>query len=120
VTPAVPALRTTVERFEASVLVCVQGELDLATAPALERALLDAAADAPVDLVVDLSGVRFVDATGLGALLRAAEAAQAARGSLRLTAPSRMLRLMLRLLDLEDRLPVVGQEDGSADARRRR
>jgi anti-sigma B factor antagonist len=120
VTPGVPALRTTVERSEAAVLVCVQGELDLATAPALERALLDAAADGPVELAVDVSGVGFVDATGLGALLRAAEAVQAAGGSLRLTSPSRMLRLMLRLLELEDSLPVVGQEVGSADARRRR
>ena len=103
-----PALRTTVERSEHSVMVCVHGELDLATAPALQRALLDAAADGPVDLVVDVSGVGFVDATGLGALLRAAEAVQAGGGVLRLTSPSRMLRLMLRLLDLEASLPVAG------------
>ncbi len=106
-TPGVPALRTTVERSGRSVLVCVHGELDLATASRLRQALLGAAGDGPADLVVDLSGVTFVDATGLGALLRAAEAVRVAGGELRLASPSRMLRVMLRLLELEAVLPIA-------------
>ena len=103
-----PALRTTVEQSGSSVVVCVHGELDLATAPALRQALLDAATGTPVDVVVDLAGVPFVDATSLGALLTAAEAVRTAGGELRLASPSRMLRLMLRLLDLEAALPLAG------------
>jgi len=119
VTPARPALRTTVERSGRSTVVCVHGELDLATAPALRQALLDAATRSPasgrpVDLVVDLAGVPFVDATGLGALLSAAESVRGGGGDLRLTSPSRMLRLMLRLLDLEADLPIAGAREQAA------
>ncbi len=113
-TSAPPALRTTVERSDRTVLVRVHGELDLATAPDLRQVLLDAAAGGPVDLVVDLAGVPFVDATGLGALLSAAESVRAGGGDLRLASPSRMLRLMLRLLDLEARLPLAGAREQSA------
>ena len=106
--PDGPALHTTAERSGRCVVVHASGELDIATARATEQALLDAAGGEPVDLVVDLAGVTFVDATGLGALLHAAEAVDAAGGRLRLASPSRMLRVMLRLLELEARLPVVG------------
>lgn len=106
-TPGVPALRTSVERSGRRVLVCASGELDLATAPTVRRALVDAGTPGPADVVLDLSGVTFVDATGLAALLQAAEALRAAGGDLHLASPSRMLRRMLTLLELEQRLPLV-------------
>lgn len=105
-TPA-PALRTTVDRAGRSVVVRASGELDLATAPALRRAVVDAGSPGPVHLVVDLSDVTFVDAAGLSALLHCADVVRAGGGGLRLSSPSRMLRRMLRLLDLEDRLPIA-------------
>ena len=94
-------------------MLCAHGELDLATAPALRRALASATGGPavgaePVHLVVDLSGVTFVDATGLAALLQAAETVRASGGELHLASPPRMLRRMLGLLDLEGRLPVAG------------
>jgi anti-sigma B factor antagonist len=108
VSPGVPALRTTVQRSGRSVVLCAHGELDLATAPELRRALASATAGEAVDLVVDLSGVTFVDASGLAALLEAAQGLRSSGGELRLTSPSRMLRRMLAVLDLEGRLPVAG------------
>lgn len=51
-------------------LLLVHGELDLATAPGLERALQDALAGDPGrDLIVDLDGVTFMDCAGLRPLL---------------------------------------------------
>jgi anti-sigma B factor antagonist len=87
------------------VVVRAYGELDVATAPAAQQALLDGRSGGPVDVVVDLAGVTFVDATGLAALLHAAEAVRCGRRRLRLASPSRMLRVMLRLLDLEAACP---------------
>jgi anti-anti-sigma factor len=47
------------------------GELDMATARRLEAAVAAALARKEVELVVDLGEVRFMDSTGLRALLRA-------------------------------------------------
>jgi anti-sigma B factor antagonist len=52
--------------------VCVvspDGEIDLATAPALKAALLESLHEGYRDVIVDLSGVSHMDSTGLGVLV---------------------------------------------------
>ena len=49
-------------------VVCVMGEVDLATVPALEQMLLGAGEDPSCALIVDLTGCTFLDSTGLRAL----------------------------------------------------
>ena len=51
--------------------VAVRGDVDLATAPALEDALADAIRESAGALVVDLSEVGFLDSSGLQVLMRA-------------------------------------------------
>ena len=65
-------IQVTEENFEPRGLVLtVSGELDIATAPTL-RAHLDAAADAGRHrLVIDLSGVAFLDSVAVATILRA-------------------------------------------------
>ena len=65
------------------VLISLQGELDLASAPDLERELHEAEAAGPRRVTIDLSGLGFMDSTGLQALLRARE--RATGGSYELT-----------------------------------
>ena len=67
----------------------VFGELDLSTAPELDRAL--SAEDA--DIVIDLRGVEFIDSSGIHALLDA----RRARPRLRVENPTPATR---RVLDL--------------------
>jgi anti-sigma B factor antagonist len=50
-------------------LVSVSGEVDLTTAPALERTLRDAAEDQTGEVIVDLTCCSFLDSRGLTALL---------------------------------------------------
>ena len=52
-------------------VVTVRGELDIATAPDLEKALVEAGQD-DAPLFVDLTAVTFLDSTGLKVLVRAA------------------------------------------------
>ena len=101
-----PPLCTTVRTSSDGTTVCAYGEVDLATADQLARTLVDVAATRPGRVVVDLSGVGFLDARGLAALLRGRRALAASGGELVLASPSRMVRRMLHLLDLEHVLPV--------------
>lgn len=66
-----------IEKTEESgaVVLVLSGELDLASAPMLERELREAEAASPGRLVIDLAGLAFMDSTGLQALLRARERA---------------------------------------------
>ena len=104
-------LRTHVRRSGTATTVQVSGELDVATAGTLARTLAQVAADRPSLVVVDLSGLAFMDATGLSALLRGSRTVGAAGGRLCLSSPSPMVRTMLRLLDLTDVLPVTAGQN---------
>jgi anti-anti-sigma factor len=73
-------------------VVVVAGEIDISTTPVLNAYLLNAAyttsGKGGIDLVVDLSAVTFMDASGLTVLLRADHRARRAGGRLRLAAPT--------------------------------
>jgi anti-sigma B factor antagonist len=61
---------STASAADATVLA-LSGELDIASAPALERALDEFGASIPRRVVIDLTDVTFMDSTGLRALLLA-------------------------------------------------
>lgn len=70
VTSTTPAPPTSARSAEPSI-VDVIGELDVASAAELRARIARAAADSTRPIVVELSGVSFVDCAGLGALLSA-------------------------------------------------
>jgi anti-sigma B factor antagonist len=52
-------------------VVSVMGEVDVATAPALEQALHESVDEGSDEVIVDLTGCTFLDSAGLRALLAA-------------------------------------------------
>jgi anti-anti-sigma factor len=66
----------------------VSGELDLVTSPAVRQHVHDAVADGRRSLVLDLSGVRFCDSSGVGVLIAARRLMRSCRGRLRLILPA--------------------------------
>jgi anti-sigma B factor antagonist len=87
----------TVDLDASSRLITLAGELDAATAPLLLDAADLLAVDHPEPVVVDLSAVRFVDSSGLGAIVRLRKRLLAGGGDLVVTgatgAPLRTFQL---------------------------
>lgn len=76
-------------------LVHVAGELDLSTAGRLRELLTGVIRAGAPHLVLDLSGVTFMDCSGLGVLLHAREASTVRGGGLMLVGvPGRVLALL--------------------------
>jgi anti-sigma B factor antagonist len=88
------------------VIVVVEGELDIHSAPGLGEALTPAA-DAGRHLIVDVAGLRFCDCAGLSRFLRTQERARAAGGSLHLAAPTASMRRLITVARMSDVLTVT-------------
>jgi anti-sigma B factor antagonist len=78
----------------------VRGEVDVATAPRLAEALREAASASSGDVTVDVSGVTFMDSTGLSALVEARRGLGDRR--LVLSGASPMLLRLLEITGLAD------------------
>ena len=94
-----------VERDDAVVLV-VEGELDLSTAPLLaERLTAAEATDAPL-VIVDLDRVSFMDSSALHVLVSHA-LTNGGHERVRLTRGSRQVRRVFEVVGMFDRLPFI-------------
>jgi anti-sigma B factor antagonist len=93
-----------VDRQDNAVIVRVEGELDLATAPtvwvALERAL--AAGD---QLVLDLADVTFIDSSGLSVLIRAYQVLGPS-GTFTVRSPNTQARRLFELAGVDSLISV--------------
>jgi anti-anti-sigma factor len=84
----------------------LRGDLDIAAAPALREHLLDALRHSTNRLILDLSGVRFCDASGLAVLVGAQHRAQLLGVTLSVAAPRPQIAKVLRITGLDRSLTV--------------
>jgi anti-sigma B factor antagonist len=95
------------------VVVALHGELDIADAAGVAAALAAVIAREP-QIIVDLAGLEFIDARGIGVLARGRKLARLAGGELRLAAPRPLVLRLLTLTRLTDVLPVYPSVDEAA------
>ena len=96
------------------ITVTFTGELDAASADqAYEyvRGVIDTHGG---QVLLDVAGLSFCDARGLGALARMSRHAGQAGSPLHLVAPPPRLKKIIRITSLEDKLPVRRKEAGQA------
>ncbi|MCB0918691.1 MAG: STAS domain-containing protein [Actinobacteria bacterium] len=92
-------------------VVAVAGELDVYTAPKLEKVLTELIAGGSVNVVVDLGGVSFLDSTGLGAMVKGLKRAKEAGGTLQVVASDERVVKVFRITGLDAVMSLQGDLD---------
>jgi anti-sigma B factor antagonist len=91
---------TTLDQDAHTTTVGLHGEIDVLTVDQVRVALAGALAARPHELVVDLRDLRFIDSTGLGAIIAGFQRARDAGVSFRLAYPTPAVRQILVLSGL--------------------
>jgi anti-anti-sigma factor len=85
-----------------TLVLTLRGELDLASVTTLERELRDAGDNGFRHIVIDLSGLEFMDSSGLHCLLRAKTNADANHGRFSLRPGGEQVQRLFELTRLVD------------------
>ena len=96
----------TVDDSEPYTLVALAGEADVTNAAALRDVLEAEVAKQPQTLIIDLSGLRFMDSSALHVILKASRTMDRQGGVLALASPCEPVAKMLRLTAADQLLPV--------------
>jgi anti-anti-sigma factor len=104
--PSEFACEVTVTGNEATIRV--RGELDLATAPVLDRELLGVLGSAVTALTLDLHGVGFLDSSGIASLIAARRESRTRDVAFALVNVTRQCRMTIQLSGLSE---LFGLED---------
>ena len=104
--PAPDVLQITSEPLEDARLVRADGEIDLSTVAALRREL-DAAREEAVTVVLDLSGVTFIDSAGLHLLLDASHSSAVSDWAFFVVRPSAVVQRLIRVSRTADLITMV-------------
>jgi anti-sigma B factor antagonist len=95
------------------VVVALRGELDVLDAASFAAALAELAAREP-EIIVDLTGLEFIDSSGVAALVLARNQARQAGGDLFLAGPQQQVLRFLTVTRLVDAFAVHGSVEQAA------
>ena len=99
--------RVTVTRDDGTALVTVGGELDLLTAPELQRAIDEVVADRPRRVVLDLRALEFMGSSGVAMIQRLGALARAYGFTAALVRGNPRVERILAIAGLSDQLQFV-------------
>jgi anti-sigma B factor antagonist len=102
-----------IRESDGQVVVALRGELDIADAASVAAALVAVAARAP-EIIVDLAGLEFIDASGVAALVLARVQARRAGGDLLLAAPQDQVLRVLAVIHVAEVFSVHASVDEAA------
>lgn len=86
--------------------VVVTGEVDMASAPALTRDLQAAIREHPARVVVEMSGVSFLDSSGINSLVQARHLADSFGVELILDSPTEACQRVLKMAEVDELFPT--------------
>jgi len=91
-------------------LIRLFGDLDLASFEAVDELLTSAQSNGNRSVRIDLRGLKFIDSSGIGLLLKAYERAQSNGHELCIIRGSERIQRVFALSDLDGRLPFCDDE----------
>jgi anti-anti-sigma factor len=93
----------------------VRGELDMSTAPELERPLEEALAESGASIMLDLSACEFIDSTGIALIVRAWQRLEkdGGDGRLVLCCNNHQVRRLLKITGVESSISMHEQRDAA-------
>jgi anti-sigma B factor antagonist len=89
----------------------LEGEIDLHISPRVERALASIIKKRPAQVVVDLSGVTFIDSSGLAALIHAMQDIKQYGGKLTLSGMNDSVRPIFEMARLDQVFVIDPRDD---------
>lgn len=94
----------------------VRGELDMNTAPELERQLEDALADPSASIMLDLSECEFIDSTGIALIVRTWQRLESdGEGKLVLCSINHQVRRLLKITGVEGSISMHEDRGAALD-----
>ena len=111
-----PALAVAVQAASFGTVVAIAGELDIGTAPRLQKALTSSAVLASDAVLVDLSDVTFMDSTGLSRLLALDGELRGRGGRLAVACPPGAARLLFDVTGTGEHLQLYASREAAEAA----
>lgn len=110
-------MRFDIEQESGSAVIRVSGDVDMVSSPALLKAAVGLLRDpGTVSLVINLSGVHFIDSAGVASLIEVLQVSRRRRAKLRLACLNDGPRDVLHLTRLLDVFEVHSTERSALDA----
>ena len=100
-------LRVSTEERDGRIVLTLDGELDIASAPSIEEALRDAEEQSPPVLLIDLRALQFMDSTGLRTILSADARARDAGRRLVVVQGDKNIQRVFQVTRLYERVEIV-------------
>jgi anti-anti-sigma factor len=100
-----------VSRTEDRVVVSLDGELDLASVPLLQREVQNATLDDPGTVVLDLSGLEFIDSTGLRAILTLEQSCTERGAAFALVRGSQQVQRLMNMTRVDEHLKIIASPE---------
>jgi anti-anti-sigma factor len=93
------------------VVVRLDGELDLASVPLLESEVENAMLDDPTTVVLDLSGLEFIDSTGLRAILSLDKRSTERGQTFALVRGSQQVQRLMSMTRVDEHLKIIASPE---------
>lgn len=104
-TQAEPGFSLSLQNHENALLLRLSGSIDIGHCEAFERAVMRLAHLMQDTVILDLSGLRFINVIGLGVIVQLGNALRQRGGSLTLTGANRNICLLIHRLRLHELFP---------------